>query len=209
MMRMQLNRLTVPAFQSAFLARIIIALVNRLAPFFVFVTTASNIVLVRFINMVFKPCLLRPCCLFVRGWMKKFVTPKRAGTSQKPTFLILWHVVSAMRAFRFFLKAIWTHLIFLVNVMSANITDFTSFPDSMSIRFCAGSTSNTGFIFSRFTKHCYLWSRFTAIRAGYNRIGLTRITHAEIPAVFFANDTQVFSHTAIIPQLPDLKGITL
>lgn len=208
-MRMQFNRFTVPAFQPAFLARVIIALINSLAPLFVFVTRTRNFILVRFINMICKPFNLPSYYAFAWSWVCFFRTCRRAVFSNPAAFYIFRHFTFTNWAGGFYRRAIFTELVKETDVCGANTTHGARPTDFMSICLRAGSASNTGFILSRFTHHGYLWSRFSAIRARYNRIGLTGRTHAESTAVFFTDDAQVFSHIAIIPQLPDLKGIIL
>lgn len=208
-MRMQLNCFAVPAFQSAFLAGVIITLVNRLAPFLVFITRTRNFILVRFINVICKPFYLTENNTLRRSWVCFFRTSARAVFSYTTPFYIFRHFVFANRTLRFYALALIAQLIKEVYAIRANATNRARPTDFMSVRLCAGSASNTGFIFPSLTHYSYLRSRLTAIRARYNRIGLTGRAHAESTAVFFADDTQVFSHTAIIPQLPDLKGITL
>lgn len=208
-MRMQLNGMTVPTTSTAFLAGVIIAFVNRLTPFFVFCIPTCNVVLVRFINMVFKSCFLCLLCLFSCCWMVDFRAFTRAVFSNSASFYVFRHFAFADRAFRFYAFALFAKLVEEIYFVRANPAYGARPTDFMSIRFCAGGTSNASFILSRLSHYRYLRSGFTAIRARDNRIGLTGRTHTENPAVFFTDNTQVFSHIAIIPQLPDLKGVTL
>lgn len=208
-MWMQFNCFTVPAFQSAFLACVIIALINRLAPFLVFITRTCNFILMRFINVICKPFYLTKNNTFRRSWVCFFRTCCRAVFSNSAALYVFRHFTFTNWACRFYRGAFFAQLIKEINISRADTAHSARPTDFMSIRLRAGSASNAGFILSRFAHYGYLRSWFTAIRARYNRIGLTGRTHAENTAVFFADDTQVFSHIAIIPQLPDLKGIIL
>lgn len=205
MMRMKLNGMTVSRMFPALLAGVIIAFKNMITPFGIFRFSPGNIVLMAFINVVFPLCDLRPLQLFVGRWVRNLAATERAHFPEQSALFESGHWLSANRARNFYRQTIGANLILLVNVMAALFADFTAFTHAASISFQMRCAGGAGWIYSRLTHYCYLRCGFSALRARLARCHSAGFANSILSTILAANHAQVFRHTAIIPQLPNLQ----
>jgi len=205
MMRVKFNSMTISRTIAAFLAGIVIALKNLFAPFSIFTVASGNSILMRFINMVFPLCHLCSFQLLMSKRVSKLGATRRTIFSNQSPLFIFWHWLATDWTRRLYGKTVWAYLIFLVNIMTAIVTYFTSFPNSMSICFENSGTRNTKRIFSWRSIYGDHGDWFSACFAWFEGCLITRFADAIFTTVILTNHAQVFSHTAIIPQLPGLE----
>lgn len=203
-MRMQIYSMTITRTLSAFLTGVIIAFKYMLAPFNVFTFTSGNSVLMGFVYVVFPLGLLGAFSLLAGSWMCQFRASFRTEFTKHSTFTIFWHQLITNRTRCLNTNTGFAKLVKEIGSVRTFAAHSASSTNRVGISLQMRSTSYTSRVLSWFSHYGYLRCWLSAYWARYTRLLLTCFTNSIFPTVFVTNFAQIFSHTAIIPQLPDL-----
>lgn len=200
--RVKSDGLSVSAALAAILACVIVSVINGLAPAFVFVRSAGDSVLVRLVYVAFPPGFLSALRLFTCSRMSKFRTTSRAELACTATFYKLRHRLFAYRAGGRYVLAIGAKLIKGINVLAALPAHLARLSDAACARLVSSGTGQAGRVFGGLSHDgdggCHLSAGGTRLNVGL----VAGWANAVLPAICLTVNTSVFSHDAIISQLP-------
>jgi len=198
MMRVKHNGFTIAlvVICAALLASVVVACINGIAPFLVFGFSASDVILMRLVDMTSIFCFAGAFCLFVCHRMGEFRASQGTIFSLSALLFVLRHGIVALRAEANYIHASVTHAFCVcafgaLKSLSAHDARFTN---AASVRIFSGGTGPARFVI-RIPELAYLRRGLSTLWTWRKVCGVASRTDSIISRVIVAYD--VFSRRSI------------